>query len=261
MNDSIPRKHPAAKSNLNSEQLRFASPGVDWQNNPYNYQRVASLISENGDIVAHFDGLEDALIREIKQADVVFGCVAWLTNTRILTALASKDVSIVVQKEDFLRPDMSDLADWKSNLRRQYNALKCTFDRVFVPYIAVSGSNVHGDPSINPVRCMGNYNRDKLPASPRMHHKFVVFAKRAQTRLTWSPDGSEYDWTEITPYAVWTGSFNFTQNAIMSLENALVIRDECIVNAYMHEYAHVFALSETLDWEQDWVAPEYRIGT
>jgi phosphatidylserine/phosphatidylglycerophosphate/cardiolipin synthase-like enzyme len=47
----------------------------------------------------------------------------------------------------------------------------------------------------------------------------------------------------------------------MSLENALVIRNPDIVTAYVWEYSHVFALSEPLDWEQDWVAPEYRLGT
>jgi hypothetical protein len=37
----------------------------------------------------------------------VIGCIAWLTNTKIIQALRKVDqgVQIIVQKEDFLRPD------------------------------------------------------------------------------------------------------------------------------------------------------------
>ena len=34
-----------------------------------------------------------------------------------------------------------------------------------------------------------------------------------------------------------------------------------IVQAYYQEWGQVFALSEPLDWESEWVEPEYRIGT
>jgi len=65
----------------------------------------------------------------------------------------------------------------------------------------------------------------------------------------------------LEPYAVWTGSFNFTKNAGFSLENAVIMRNPKIVNAYLLEWANVEAISEPLDWENDWVAPEWRIGT
>ena len=59
-----------------------------------------------GNISCYFRNLEDNLIKHISEAQVVVGSIAWLTNERILKAMKScKHVSIVVQKEDFLRPD------------------------------------------------------------------------------------------------------------------------------------------------------------
>lgn len=53
-----------------------------------------------------FRNLKEELIACIKNADFVFGCVAWLTDFDVLAALAEKQgVNIAVQKEDFLRPD------------------------------------------------------------------------------------------------------------------------------------------------------------
>jgi hypothetical protein len=79
----------------------------------------------------------------------------------------------------------------------------------------LSSVSVSCDPSIDAVRCVGNHNKDKKPAFPRMHNKFLVFAKKGRG-----------------PYAVWTGSFNLTRNAGLSLENALYITQPKIINAY-----------------------------
>jgi len=32
-------------------------------------------------------------------------------------------------------------------------------------------------------------------------------------------------------------------------------------SAYADEYGHILALSETLDWNSEWIEPEWRIGT
>jgi len=78
-------------------------------------------LNESSIIAAHFQDLEGALIRYIAEADAVVGCVAWLTNLNVLRALASKfGVSIIVQKEEFLRPDLEPLKpDWKKILRKK----------------------------------------------------------------------------------------------------------------------------------------------
>ena len=87
-----------------------------------------------------------------------------------------------------------------------------------------------------------------------MHNKFLVFCKT----LKGDEDG---DREVIVPKSVWTGSFNFSKNATNSLENAVYIRDEKIAKAYFSEWSQIEGLSEPLDWESEWVAPEWRIGS
>jgi hypothetical protein len=60
---------------------------------------------------------------------------------------------------------------------------------------------------------------------------------------------------------VWTGSFNFTETATASLENAVILREPRLIEAYLREFCQVAALSEPLDWSSAWLAPEWRIGT
>jgi len=205
-------------------------------------------------ISVYFRDIERKLLKYIGSADAVFGAVAWLTNDAILDALAQlSNVSIIVQKEDFLRPDIEASKNWKNDLRKKYAGLRCNLLRYSFKNI-LSSMSLGGDPSIDAVRCVGNHNRDKKPAFPRMHNKFIIFAKVL-------PSSEEYDLETIQPYAVWTGSFNFTKNATDSLENALYITEPSIVNAFFDEYGQIAAMSEPLDWTSDWTEPEWRIGT
>lgn len=205
-------------------------------------------------VSVYFRDIESRLLKHIADADAAFGAVAWLTNDAILNALAQlSNVSLIVQKEDFLRPDVGVPKDWKNELRKKYSKLKCNLTRYSFDNI-LSSLSVASDPSIDPVRCVGNHNRDKKPAFPRMHNKFLIFAKIL-------PGSDEHELETIQPYAVWTGSFNFTKNATNSLENALYLTDHSIVKAFFEEYGQIAAMSEPLDWTSDWAEPEWRIGT
>ncbi len=205
-------------------------------------------------VSVYFREIENRLLKHIEDADAAFGAVAWLTNDAILNALASlSNVSIIVQKEDFLRPDTGASDDWKAELRKKYSKLRCNLNRYAFKNI-LSSMSVACDPSIDAVRCVGNHNRDKKPAFPRMHNKFLIFANVL-------PASNEYESEIIEPYAVWTGSFNFTKNATNSLENALYITEPSIVKAFFDEYGQIAAMSEPLDWTSDWAEPEWRIGT
>lgn len=211
-----------------------------------------SVVSDSG-LTVYFRDLEKKLLQHIKESDAVFGAVAWLTSFPLLDALAKlSNVSIILQKEDFLRPDLDAKYGFERALRKKYKALKCNLTRYSFSNI-LSSISVSSDPSIDPVRCVGNHNSEKHPAFPRMHNKFLVFAK--------VEEGSTDDIETITPYAVWTGSFNLTKSATMSLENALFITDPTVVNAYFKEYGQIAAMSEELDWTSEWAAPAWRIGT
>lgn len=213
--------------------------------------------SDDGGVRVYFRDLESHLIRHIGDADVVVGCVAWLTSPPILRALAGRaGISIVVQKEDWLRPDFGARGDWKTELRAHYDRLPSSLTRYDE---GLKGTVLHfmsygsGAEPIEAVRCVGNYNAERSPAFPRAHHKFVVLCRLAE-------GGDSYH-RNYTPYEVWTGSFNFTQNAVRSFENAVVLRDPAVVRAYFQEYAQIAALSEVLDWEKEWVEPQWRIGS
>jgi len=236
----------------------------------------------------HFKNLESAVINYIDRADAVFGCVAWMSNYKILDALAKKSASIVVQKEDLWRPDFedhfNDPSDRKQTLLNKYMKIGCDFSR-YEMIGDYQGMSSHCDSGINGVRCVGYYNREEKPSSPRMHHKFIVFAKsvckgdpgskemfdrliergvspRCFEHLDEVDHYRDDEKSRVpVPYAVWTGSFNFSQNANNSFENALYIQNPDIAWAYFCEYAQILALSEPLEWDLDWSAPEWRIGS
>ena len=60
-----------------------------------------SAVSADGQTEVFFRNIREHLVEKIAEADVVVGCVAWLTCEHILRALAKKKVFVVVQKEDF----------------------------------------------------------------------------------------------------------------------------------------------------------------
>lgn len=203
-----------------------------------------------GSTRVYFRNLPTRLIEHIDKADAVLGCVAWLTHPAILDALSRKSVAIVVQKEDFLRPDIGASSTWKRDLRARYERLDCQSSRYAFKNM-IGSLSYGGDPTVDAVRCVGNFNREKSPAFPRMHNKFLVLCRHEN-------DGHK---PVPVPFAVWTGSFNLTYNAANSLENAVYLEEPAVVAAFFHEFGQVMALSEPLDWESDWSAPEWRIGS
>jgi hypothetical protein len=208
-------------------------------------------------VSVYFRDIEQHLINHIRAATHVVGCVAWLTSEPILKELAKKRMAcIIIQKEDFLRPDVPHKNGWASKLRDLYSSLKAPEVRYGFPS-PLKEMSVCSLWDSEAVRCVGNYNRNKAPASPRAHHKFLVFLESKNDPY----ENEDCYETEYRATAVWTGSFNFTKNAGQSLENALYIESYEIADAYYREWAQVTALSEPLDWESDWVAPEWRIGT
>lgn len=203
----------------------------------------------SGVVSCVFTDLEARMVDEIGRYPMIVGCMAWLTNENVLKALAAKEwVQIVVQKEDFLRPDSGKWSERR--LRALYEGLRFQarwdFDLNY---------NTSGDDSMGAVRCAGvSYGREKTP--PRMHHKFLVLCD-----VETLAGGEDCMVVKPIPRAVWSGSFNATHNGSRSLENALIIRDEQIAKAYFNEWKVVLGLSEPLNWAERYMQPEYRIGT
>lgn len=225
--------------NLNRESINPREWKVD--------QSDHSTHTDDGRVRVYFKNLADNLIREMESADVVVGCVAWLTHPNILEAMTRKRfVSIVVQKEDWLRPDFRPEDEWRAKQRGRYEELvgpcRCELGGLIATMDYTSSME-----RIDAVRCVGYRNRSQKDSIPRSHHKFVVMCRQLEH--------------ELQPFRVWTGSFNFTNNAEKSFENAVAIDDEKLAAAYFAEYQQVAALSEPLDWKSEWVEPEWRIGS
>jgi phosphatidylserine/phosphatidylglycerophosphate/cardiolipin synthase-like enzyme len=235
--------------NLNELEISVDYPNVNPSLQDF------SVSSADNNVQVYFKNIELHLLRHIEAADIVVGCVAWLTSKAILHALEKKKgVSIIVQKEDWLRPDINDNGSWKSKRRALYEQLPSALSRYDegLQGTVVSMMSYAGDPTIEAVRCVGNHNSQRVPAFPRMHHKFIVLCREIS---------GEDGYRNYEPYEVWTGSFNFTKNAGFSFENAIVLKDAGIVRAFFREYAQIAALSEPLNWEAEWVAPEWRVGS
>lgn len=211
----------------------------------------------SGDIEAFTADLAMRLIERIKRADFVCGCMAWFTHRDVLDALSMvrHGCQVVVQKEDFIRPGIVG----KGELQRMYAALKSVSDGYGLPYpgdqLDVCGSACE---SVDPVRCMGISNPDHQRAYPRMHHKFFVFCREGKR----DPD-DDNDRPLLVPYAVWTGSFNATQNAVNSRENAVYIENGQLARFFASEWARIYAISEPLNWTCHFVDDENakRFGT
>lgn len=198
---------------------------------------------ESAPVQAYFDHLTAHLCNRIAHAHFVAGCMAWFTNRRVLESMARLPggCQVVVQKEDFLRPDSVERADLKS----LYGALRSPH-RHDLPTRTSVGPNwlsTSCSQECEAVRCMG-VRPVRGRVTPKMHHKFFVFFDNA-----------------MSPFAVWTGSFNATENGAMSRENALYIRSRSIATAYAVEWSRALSLSESLDWSSDYVEPDWRFGT
>jgi hypothetical protein len=235
-------------TNLNTYPIRY-----DKRAGGPRFAQIDNGTSE-GPIDAVFRNLPERLCAEIANAQHVVGCVAWLTHPDVLATLARVSCSIIVQKEDFLRPDSAGHSE--SYLRLAYARLVCKLERPDMGW-PLSAASYCVDPTMGAIRCVGNHNRTRAPAWPRMHNKFFVFGDIAERPVL----EDDYGDALFVPKSVWTGSFNPTRNGERSLENAVIIRDTCVASAYYDEFAQIALLSEPLDWESDWCAPEWKIGT
>ena len=78
---------------------------AEWKDESYRSNSLWVAQCESGPVTCYFDNLEDNLCKLIASSDGVVGCVAWLTNIRVLDEFGKKPVSLIVNTEDWLRAD------------------------------------------------------------------------------------------------------------------------------------------------------------
>lgn len=195
--------------------------------------RLRPTATPHGVCTVHFGELQGPVLDFIAGSEVIVGCVAWITSGKILDALATKQVCLAVQKENW----------WKktdnrgASLARRYASLTGALPASAFPAPlgtkTFRGKEVPNDSPMAPIQCVGYGSSSQF--QPLMHHKFLV-------RCTLDADGT------LVPLAVWTGSANLSENSNASLENAVVIADPIIAAAYLAEFALVASLSEPMNW-------------
>ena len=196
----------------------------------------------SGNVEVFFRNQKKVLMDLIRSYEVIIGAVAWITDLEILSELASRQTLLVIQKEDFLRPDMETRLseEARNKLLGTYAKFK-PFDGTgfaFGPFAQVADASFAQLP---PILCFGQCLPRRMYMTPRMHNKFFVFFEK---------EGGHY-----RPSSVWTGSLNITQLNLNSLENSVLIRDELIAGAYAEEAQIIYLNGEPLDWDKEWINP------
>ncbi len=241
------------RSSLNNITQRYTDAS-NMQPTDRSQTDYSTTVSASMKVESIFKNLEKKVIEKIEHADAVVGCVAWLTNKEILGALAKVEagVSIIVQKEEFLRPDLNcspnhvkQLHDLYSKLSSVWPSDDCLFEKKAEEIGEMSEELI--DLSI---RCVGYAKAHGEATLPRMHHKFLVFCKRDEPEEFWN----------LKPYAVWTGSFNMTFNGTQSIENAVYIENNEISKAYFHEWYNMLMVSEDLNWSASYAVPDIQFN-
>ncbi|MFE6966775.1 phospholipase D-like domain-containing protein [Agromyces sp. NPDC057679] len=223
--EAMPRPRPANLHELRPNPSARKRGGFDWDD----LQRGA----QSGKVTAHFGDVASELERFIVESPEIVGCVAWITSTRLVAALAARPVALIVNKEWSLRE-----TDTKPASVRHRDTLRKLRGGILRSSLPAPLRDAAGADELEAVRCVGYAVRGYSPV-PLMHHKFIV-------RL----DGGR-------PTAVWTGSFNFTVAAERSFETGLEIHDPKIAAAFLAEFARVATLSEPLEFQAGKAAPDW----
>jgi hypothetical protein len=193
---------------------------------------------------------EDALLRWLAHFPAVVGCVAWLTNYRILCALAPKTFcSIVMQKEDWLRPDY----DGQHPARQNPSLYLGENTLTRYDFSGLSGLSFATSPQLDRFRVLGFADPKNRPV---MHHKFLVGGRLREP----SQRGGEDIVDSFIPQSVWAGSWNMTRGSTRNLDSAIVL-GAGVARVYYQEWLDVIAHSEPLNFQARYSEPEWRVGS
>ena len=190
--------------------------------------------SKHAEIEVHFRNLEEVLLRELVEADIVLGCVAWITSEPILEELARRTTCLILdhkiptmpahRKEAYAALQYQDKTPIYNMLRNGHGWEEyfCYTNEKGVPL----PRTMYGDWNFE----AGLYRVDG-GRYRYLHHKFLIMLK-SKGICTCGKD--------IYEPTVWTGSFNLTKNAKTGLENATIIRDPAVCASFLCEFLEVY---------------------
>lgn len=239
----------------------FLSQNISDRNINFNNMRPKNAHSDLSNdnpriltIIPYFDLIEDHLIEHIKKASYVVGCVAWLTNSSVIDALASiKGAKIIVNKEEYLSSKMSaGKRAYYNYMREKYSTINdlfkinctcCCKKITECEKFKQTFGNIDIESCIKPMSTESRIVKGCTVLSSaihacgivnnfsKMHHKFLIFMD-----------------DDMIPTGVWTGSYNFSRTSKYSLENAIYFNDEACSREYIKEFISIYPYSECSDW-------------
>lgn len=246
--------------------------------NCYGSAKADMSMPKGSPIRAIFRNHKQELMDLVKENDAIVGCMAWFTDMEILNLMLQekKEVLIIINKEDFKRPDRS------GNVKEQVAAYR-KIKAIPVSEFAWLSWQTENTELTQAFRCVGEIADKRICA--KMHNKFLLFGNRLDMKF--KPDPNKENWENredeekqseklqsmfgglgerpIKTTALWTGSYNITWNAAKSFENAILMQrckeTEEVFNAYEKEFFQIVTLSESLDYEHKYMAPEFGEGT
>jgi phosphatidylserine/phosphatidylglycerophosphate/cardiolipin synthase-like enzyme len=191
-----------------------------------------------GNVQPYFENLESTLVNFIDKSTYVIGCIAWLTNPKILDALEKKSgVKLIINKEEFLNSNLENSQRFYHKcLRGRYNELHDLFDSNCK---CCDGKIIDCDKF---KETLGNITTDENKSGAvltcgvvnnyaKLHHKFLIFLDE-----------------QLKMLGVWTGSYNLSVTSNLCLENALYITDPDVINEYLKEFKLIYSHSEKYNW-------------
>lgn len=226
----------------------------------------------------YFRNLKDEIIFSINKADAIFGCVGWLSHREIIDALVRKENVSIIVSEKSTSKNMQTLKAHNNWLKLSHLESKNNPFFTFLNQMNVGIEEPSADSKIDSIRKIvpraillqpnSDTSAEQEEFSTLMHNKFLVFAKVGFTKEelqnasagyyanVLGASGFEpkdyirtYNTPTISPYAVWTGSYNFTAHSDNHLENGLFICNDKIAEHYLNEFLQIYMLSRPLDFQ------------
>ena len=194
-----------------------------------------------------------SVIERFGKGKTVLGCVAWLSNARILEALTKcRRVLLIVNREHY--------DSWGAGTFKKYASLP-RFDQplwVALGHLNDTFATLETDRNsvksrYSCVRAFGNPSSGGKSEGLE-HCKYLVFFETEcyhyfktseNGNVTAVPDPENFVYKE-TPVAVWTGSMNMTKASETHHENAVFIKSKTTAQAYFEDFTNTFMASTPL---------------
>jgi phosphatidylserine/phosphatidylglycerophosphate/cardiolipin synthase-like enzyme len=163
-------------------------------------------------VCPHFTDIEQQICQYIDEADEVWICSAWFSSIPILDQASLRTAKLIIS--DWSRLSKGN-PNYSPKLTREIlQAIPQTY--IYAPTSSSSSAGGHSSSA-------GGHPTEFL-----MHDKFIVLFQ------------------DQKPYAIITGSYNYTQNAKNNFENIVYIEDHEVAKKFANEFEKILSFSRLL---------------